>query len=162
MKRFFYLLLMIVPVLALTSCDDGNDFPDVSIRVDFEGVTRVGNSLYVVQGEPLTVASVTMVDHTPKGAVIGSANYFWDYYNLGGTIQRPYGITIDTDGVALGTHILQISVSIYAVDYSPCMGYLDYRVVVVASPDDIPGGNDSEVNPSLGLTITDYTSNPNN
>ncbi|MDE5810919.1 MAG: hypothetical protein K2H61_01270 [Muribaculaceae bacterium] len=161
MKRFIYLLALVVPFLALTSCESDDKFPDVDITVNFDGPTRVGNTLYVVQGEPLTISSITMVDHTPKGAVIGSATYFWDYYNLGGTIQRPYGFTIDTTGVALGNHWLQISVTIYAVDYAPCIGYLEYKVVVVPSADDIPSDSDSEINPSLGVDITDYTSNPN-
>lgn len=146
-------VLMMLPALALVSCDDGNEIPDVDVYVNIEGATRVGDTLYVVKGDVLNVKSITIVDNTDKGAVIGSANYFWDYYDLGGTIHPPYGIEIATANLPEGNHLLQIHMSIYAVDYPPCAGYVSYKVVIVGSNDDIPEDADTDVNPSIAAQI---------
>lgn len=153
MKKLFYLLLMALPVIGMTSCDDDDDVPDVSLSATFEGVTRVDHTLYVVSGETIDIESINLIDNTKKGAVIGSASYFWDYYRLGGTIVAPYGMKINTEGVQLGSHLLQIKVSIYAVDYSPCVGYMEYPVKIVASESDIPTEGDIEPSPTVSLVI---------
>lgn len=154
MKNLFLLLAMALPTVFFTSCDDDNDVPNVDVTVQMEGVTRVDNTLYVVQGEPLKIASITLTDNTKKGAVIGSATYFWDYYRVGGTIVAPYGMTIDTEGVPVGNHLLQISMSIYAVDYSPSVGVVEYQVKVVADESDIPSSGDVEPDPVVKAVVT--------
>lgn len=151
-------MILALPIMAfaLQSCDDDNDFPPVDITVNIEGATQVDNTLYVVQGEPFNISSITLTDNTTKGAVIGSATYFWDYANIGGTIVKPYGISFDTSVMPLGEHLLQINISVYAVDYSPCMGLISNKVVVVASTDDIPSSGNSVANPSIGARLADY------
>lgn len=152
MKKLYY-LLMALPLLMLSACDDENDLPDVDVLVNIEGATRVNDILYVVQGDVLDISSITIEDHTKKGAVIGSATYYWDYYNLGGTIVQPYGMEIPTSGLPLGNHLLQIEMSIYAVDYPPCIGFVSYKVVIVKSSDDIPTKGDTEQNPIVKANI---------
>ncbi|MDE6345414.1 MAG: hypothetical protein K2L55_01930 [Muribaculaceae bacterium] len=153
MKKLFYLLMLALPVVGMSSCDDDDDVPDVSLSATIDGATRVDNTLYVVSGDTLDIESINLVDNTKKGAVIGSASYFWDYYRIGGTIVAPYGMDIDTDGVPLGNHLLQVKVSIYAVDYSPCIWYMEYPVKIVASENDIPADGDIEQSPTLALMI---------
>lgn len=153
MKKLLYLLMLALPVIGMTSCDDDDDLPNVSLTATIDGVTRVDNTLYVVSGDTIEVESINLIDNTKKGAVIGSASYFWDYYRLGGTIVAPYGMDIDTDGIPLGNHLLQIKVSIYAVDYSPCIGYMEYPVKIVASESDIPTEGEIEPSPTLALVI---------
>lgn len=155
MKKLYYLLLLALPLIGFSACDDDDDVPDVSLSATFEGVTRVDDVLYVVSGDTIDVASINLVDRTKKGAVIGSASYFWDYYRLGGTIVAPYGMDIDTQGVPVGNHFLQINVSIYAVDYSPCIGYLGYKVTIVDKESDIPTEGDIEQSPTLQLSLKD-------
>lgn len=155
MKKLFTLLMVIPLFVGMASCDSDDDFPPVDITVSIEGATRVDNSLYVVQGDTLDVAAINMVDNTSKGAVIGSATYFWDYYRVGGTIVKPYGMSFDTSGVALGRHLLQVQISIYAVDYAPCIGYVSYNVIVVPSASDIPSDGDIENNPTVNAVIRD-------
>lgn len=152
MKKLF-LMMLAVPFLMATSCDDDNDLPNVDVAVNFQDVTRVDDVIYVVQGEPLTVESITLEDHTKKGAVIGGAEFFWDYEHLLSTIVQPYKMTLDTEGILVGNHLFQIAISIYAVDYSPCEGYMAYKVKVVESADDIPSDGDTEPNPSIAAAI---------
>lgn len=157
MKKYL-LYLLVVPLLAtLVSCDSDDDFPPVDITVSIDGAVRQGNTLYVVQGDVLDIAAINMKDNTSKGAVIGSATYFWDYYRVAGTITKPYSFSLDTSNVALGRHLLQIEVSIYAVDYAPCLGYIGYDVVVVESSDQIPSSGDIETNPVIHAQLTDNT-----
>lgn len=154
MKKLFYYLLILPLMASFSSCsDDDDDIPPVDLTVNIEGATRVDNTLYVVQGETFSVASIDMIDNTSKGAVIGSATYYWDYYRVGGTIVKPYGIEISTQDMALGLHLLQIKVSIYAVDYAPCMGYISYNVRVVATADEIPSDGEIEPNPSVKAPV---------
>lgn len=155
MKKLFYLLLALPVFMGMISCDSDDEFPPVDITVSIDGATRVGNTLYVVQGDTLDIASINMVDNTSKGAVIGSATYFWDYYRVGGTIVKPYGMSFDTADVALGLHLLQVQISIYAVDYAPCMGYISYNVAVVSSESDIPTDGDIENDPVVSAVIRD-------
>ncbi|RXE71921.1 hypothetical protein ED352_03010 [Muribaculaceae bacterium Isolate-002 (NCI)] len=154
MKKLLYLLILALPLVVMNSCDDDDDVPNVSLSATIDGATRVDNTLYVVSGETLDIESINIIDNTKKGAVIGSASYFWDYYRLGGTIVAPYGMEIDTDDIPLGNHLLQIKVSIYAVDYSPCIGYMEYPVKIVASEDDIPTDGEIEPSPTLNLVVT--------
>lgn len=155
MKKLYYLLLLALPLIGITACDDDDDLPDVSLTATIDGATRVDRTLYVVSGDTLAIESINLIDNTKKGAVIGSASYFWDYYRLGGTIVAPYGMDIDTEGVPTGNHLLQINVSIYAVDYSPCIGYMEYPVKIVASENDIPTDGDIEQSPTIALILKD-------
>lgn len=155
MKKLYYLLLLALPLLGFNACDDDDDLPNVSLSASIEGATRVDNTLYVLAGDTLDIESINLVDNTKKGAVIGSATYFWDYYRLGGTIVAPYGMDIATEGVPVGNHLLQINVSIYAVDYTPCVGYMSYQVKIVDSPNDIPTEGTIEKSPVIPLVLKD-------
>lgn len=146
-------MLMALPLIGFSACDDDDDVPDVSLSATIDGATRVDRTLYVVSGDKIDIESINLIDNTKKGAVIGSASYFWDYYRLGGTIVAPYGMQIDTEGVPLGNHLLQIKVSIYAVDYSPCIGYLEYPVRIVSDEADIPTDGDVEQSPTIALLL---------
>ncbi len=152
MKKMFYLLL-VLPLLGLTACSDDDDIPNVDVTVSIEGATRVGDVLYVVEGETLSVTSINLVDNTAKGAVIGSASYFWDYYRFYATINRPYGMSLSTVDMPLGNHLLEAIITIYAVDYAPCQGYINYKVRIVPSADDIPTDSVAEENPTVKAMV---------
>lgn len=155
MKKLLFLLLALPVLVGFTACDDDDDFPPVDITINIEGATQANGKLYVVQGDNIDISSITMTDNTSKGAVIGAASYFWDYYRVGGTIVNPYSMTISTAGMPIGTHLLQIEVSIYAVDYSPCVGLYSTDVVVVPSVADIPSDGSAVQNPSAKATVTE-------
>lgn len=154
MKKLYQMLLLALPLVFFAACDDDDKLPDVSINVNIEGATRVDDVLYVVKGETITVESVTLTDNTEKGAVIGGVDYYWDYRPVGATIVQPYTIELNTDGVPVGNHLLQINMSIYAVDYSTCWGRVYYKVKIVESSDDIPTTGDVEQNPTVPAHVT--------
>lgn len=137
-----------------TSCDDDDKIPNVDISVSLDGVTRVGDVLYAVKDQPINVTSITLKDNGGKGAVIGGVNYFWDYFRIGASIVAPYSMEFATEGIPVGNHLLQITMSIYAVDYSPCEAYVEYKVKIVESADDIPTDGDVEQNPTVKASVS--------
>jgi hypothetical protein len=153
MNRFYALILPVVMGVGLVSCDDDDSLPPVDVNVEISGATRFQNQLYVVSGDTIRVDAVNLVDNTTKGAVIGVVNYYFDYYFLGATAVQPYAIDIPTDGLAIGTHLLQANMSIYAVDYSPCVASFASKVVVVASADDLPQNEGVDAKPIIDATI---------
>lgn len=153
MKKLLLLLALALPMLAMTSCDDDDKVPNVDVTVSFEGTTRVGNTLYLVKDQPLNITAVTLKDLGGKGAVIGGVNYFWDYFRIGASIVSPYSMEFATEGIPAGNHLLQMTMSIYAVDYSPCEALLEYKVVIVESEDDIPSDGDIEPDPVLPASV---------
>ncbi len=144
MKKLYYFLLLALPMIMATSCDDDdNDLPDVDISLEISGGVNVDGTIYVVRGETLEITGITVTNRDPnKEAVITSATYYWDYREIGVSVTAPYGGTIaTTENTALGDHLLQIECPLFAVDKSPATAVMTYNVVVVESADDIPSGD---------------------
>lgn len=138
MKKILFLLAAL-PMMMLMSCKDDNDLPDVDIYADIQGGTQVENAYYVVQGTPIDVAQVVLVNNGDKEASIGGVRYYLDYMPIGTSIVAPYSISIETAQLPVGRHLLQAEMPIYAVDYSICTGYLSKVITVVAEQEDVPG-----------------------
>lgn len=156
MKKYLYFLLLLIPAFALVSCHDDKDLPDVDFDFTFENAVDVDGVLYVVQGETMEITSIQVINNeSGKEAMITAANYYWDYYYLGSTVQPPYGFAIDVDAdTPVGEHILQVEAPLYAVDKSPATAVVVFRVQVVASPEDIPdqGAVTTRISPSISST----------
>ena len=154
MKKILFLLLAIMP-LALVSCHDENDLPDVDFTVSVTGGTYVDGSIYVVQGENLVINSILVHNkENGKAAMINSAAYYWDGYYLGTAIQPPFGFEIETtEETPLGKHSLEIVSPLLAVDKEIATSVLVYNVTIVGSADDIPAGG---TNTFIGIpTVSD-------
>lgn len=143
MKKIIYLLMLAVLPIALTACHDDDDLPQVDFTLTIEGGAYSNGTLYVVQGENLTISGITVTNvESGKGAMISSASYYWDGYYLGAAIQPPYGFEIETtDLTPLGGHTLEIVSPLYAVDKSLATAVLVYTVEVVESAADFPEGS---------------------
>mgnify|MGYP007103219185 CR=1 FL=1 len=141
MKKLFYLLILaVLPAALLSSCSDDDDLPQVDFTLSIEGGSYADGVIYVVQGQNLTIESITVTNmESNKGAMITSASYYWDGYYLGAAIQPPYGFEIETtDQTPIGRHTLEIVSPLYAVDKELATSVLVYTVQVVASEDEIP------------------------
>lgn len=148
MKKFFYLLLLLIP-LGLTSChDDDDDLPNVDFDITFEDAVIDDNGVvYVVQGESFAIEGIKVINREPgKSALITSATYFWDAFPLGTSVVEPYGFEIETSTTTpLGDHSLQISCPLFAVDKEMATALVSFTVRVVATDADLPAtpGGDS-------------------
>lgn len=139
LKHLGLALLMAVPML-LSSCSN-NDTPQVSITVDLAGCAVKDGNLYVVQGDILTVKSLTAVPEpgTPEAAIC-NAYYYWDFRCIGATRIAPFGIHIDSAFANIGEHLFEIKCTVAQVDKALGTGYIGYKVFVVKSKEDIPEG----------------------
>ncbi len=140
MKRFLYLMIFALPLLAFTSCNDDDDLPDVDFIVDISGATYVDGTIYCVQGQPFTIDAINVVNNEKgKEALITYAEYFWDYMRLGTSGTPPFAFEIYVSEEAeLGNHLLEIYAPVYAVDKSPAFSMMAFNVVVVATTDELP------------------------
>ncbi len=110
-KTFFLLLLAILPLAAFTSCSSNDDIPDVHFQLDITGGVSVDGTIYVVQGDALTINGIDVTNLESKDeAFITSASYYWDTDRVGIATVPPYGMTIPTDEyTALGPTTLPSS-----------------------------------------------------
>lgn len=139
MKKLFYFLLALPLVTLLASCSDDDDkFPDVNITASFDGGTQVDDVYYVVQGNNFEVTQVTLQNNGTADAVIGGVRYFWDYMPIGTTVTQPYALTINTETIPVGNHLLTAEIPVYAVGYSITTGLIAKKVKIVAEESDIP------------------------
>ncbi len=142
MKKFIYSLILLLPLtFGLTACDDDNDLPDVDVTVEISGGARIGQNIYVVAGDTLRIDSIGVTNLDPgKTAIISRASYSWDYIFIGTSVLSPYGASFPTSKNILGTHLLQIECPLFAVDKSPALMFMAYKVVIVENKDQIPSG----------------------
>lgn len=159
MKKILTLMLLALPLFAMVSCSDDNDLPDVDFRITFDNATRTDDgSVYVVQGETFTVSSIEVINNENKNAIITNANYYWDYFYLGSSVQPPFAFEISLEeSTPLGNHVLQIECPVYAEDKEPATALVQCNIVVVASADDIPENGTAAftVHPSTSSTAAD-------
>lgn len=141
MKKVFYLLLFLP--LFMVSCDDDHDddFPRVKMSVDISGAKVINNTIYVVQGDTLSIDSigVVAVDHN-RQVVIAATSYYWDRMYVGTSTIPPFDFSVDTGLLMNGRHLLQMRSSLLAVDYPPVVAFITYPVRIVADESDILEG----------------------
>ncbi len=144
MKKFIYLLLAL-PLLALTACSDDDDLPDVNLTTEYTGATSVDGVLYVVQGEPFVINSVTATPvREGKKAAVLNVTYGLDGWVVGSSVVAPFTVEFDTSVLELGKHILSLSMNIAEEGCEPAIGYYATTMQVVASADDIPTSSETE------------------
>jgi hypothetical protein len=143
MKRWFSFLLAMLPFAAVTtSCDDDgeSDLPDVDVTATISGGTFYEGEIYIVQGQALTIESMTLDNYTKQDGAIGSVTYYWDHYLFSTQMVQPFTFTIQTSEQTVGKHLLQAQMPIYVAGYSVCWGFIQYYVNIVATADDMPEG----------------------
>lgn len=140
MKKFTYLLAVLVPFFAFTACDDNDSLPDVDFKVQIADAAFYNGELYVVQGDTIKIESVEVVNNEKgKSVTIPYINYFFDYQALGRNVIEPYQFDIAiTESVVIGKHYLELTAPVFAVDKEPGYAVVTYTVNVVQSLSDIP------------------------
>ena len=141
MKKVFYLLLLF-PLL-MVSCDDDHDddFPKVSISINLSGAKVIDGTIYVVQGDTLSIDSIgVMAVNQNQQVAIVATSYYWDKMYVGTSTIPPFEFSVDTGLLMKGRHLLQMRSSLIAVDYAPVVAIITYPVKIVAEETDIPNG----------------------
>ena len=135
MKRIFYLLLLLP--LALVSCKDDDDMPNVDFKVEISGGKYINGAIYVIKGDTLSIVNIEIMSHDKKVAM-GEVSYFWDGQFLFTNPFPPYKIKIPTDKMVLSEHRLHFNCPVYVEDYPILTAYFDYKVMLVEHSDSIP------------------------
>ena len=159
MKKLLFTLLAALPLLVLGACSDDNDnsLPDVDFNISMQGATDVDGIIYIVQGSPLTIESISVVNNEPgKEAMISGANFYWDGYFLGYAVEPPYAFLIQTtEDTRPGKHVLEITAPVLAVDKELANAHIRYNVMVVTDADQIPEGGTSTLIIAQNMTHND-------
>lgn len=143
MKKFLRLfaIFLLPATLLLSSCSDENDLPQVNINVNLDGVTEEDGVLYVVQGEPFKVISLTVTSLNGNNSALTNVGYYWDGFLSAVTNISPFACEFDTAGLAPGNHSFQIKMTVLQVDKSVGISWVGYHVKVVEKAEDIPSGS---------------------
>ncbi len=156
MKRLLYLILALPLMWLMSSCsDDDKDLPNVTFSMDYSGATFADNMLSIPQGQDLVINALTVTPaEGTKKAVLGRTTYFIDAFPVYETVIEPFGVTIPTDNLKVGKHLLQIRSSIYQVDKTVAFGVFSYTLNVTEPlPDETPGDNPGgTVTPEVTIT----------
>lgn len=154
MKKIFYLLL-ILPFIGFLSCSDEDNYPDVTIHMDYEGAQDINGVYYVVQGDTFTITQLYAIPNREGAkAVIASTGYYLDGYFLGPNLRPPYTQEFYTSELMRGEHNIGIEMSIAEEGCTPMTAFVNLKMVVVGSENELPsnGNNDQpksvEVKPS--------------
>lgn len=143
MKKLFYLLLALPLMSLLSACDDDdNKIPDVSISIDYDAstATLTDGTFYVVKGETFKINGLVVTPAPGTGkAVLGNTTYFLDGLPFYTTGIAPFGVEIGTSDIEEGLHTLSVNTQIYQVDKSLGWGVFEYKLAIVAAPEDQPG-----------------------
>ncbi|MDE6040165.1 MAG: hypothetical protein K2F99_01170 [Muribaculaceae bacterium] len=140
MKKFLSLMLFLPLVALVASCsDDDKSLPNVDIGLQIENAVTADGTIYVVQGNELNVAALTVTNLDEGNAGISAASYYWDYDFLGTNYVPPFGIEIQTsENTPLGKHVLEVQCPVFAVNKEPAQAFLQFPVVVVETADELP------------------------
>ncbi len=141
MKKFLSLFLALPMLAFVASCDDDDSkVPDVSVSIEYSGGTLTDGVLTVVEGDTLKIEGLKVTPAPGTGeAVLGVTTYFLDNIPFLTTSISPFAVDIDTEGMKEGTHYLRVNTQIFQVNKSIGWGIFQYKLNIVASPDDQPG-----------------------
>ncbi len=145
MKKILFTLFLL-PLLALTSCNNDDDFPEVDITVNMQEATHSDGIIYIVQGKPFQINTLSVTSLNGEKAVLGEVGYYWNNILVGVSNISPYTLAFDTNTMPLGRNQLQIRTNIFQLDKTITAAWLSYNIVVVASEDDLPADD-----PALGV-----------
>lgn len=151
MKKIAIFLMMLLPMLAMVSCDDKDSIPNVTVTVDLNNVVDYQGNLYAVMNDTLSVTAVDIQGNNNKKALIAGVDYGWDYRFVGTNPFYPFGVNLMM--LNPGNHLLSMKFEIAQVDKSISVASIQIPIKVVESVDSLPAGT------SLGATSLSYIIN---
>lgn len=147
MKKTLIALLLLPMMGFFTAChDDDKDLPEVDFEVAISGGEQNAddNKIYITQGTPLVVESITPISRNGKKTTLGLTTYYINGIPQAQTVTVPFGAEFDTSALEPGEYAFQIKTSVYQIDKSAAFALLSYELVVEApQPGETPGEGDT-------------------
>ncbi len=139
--------MMLLPLAGLfTAChDDEKDLPEVDFEVAISGGEQSpdDNKIYIKQGTPLVVESVSAISRNDKKTTLGLTTYYLNGIPQMQTVTAPFGAEFDTSVLNPGEYVFQIKTSVYQIDKSAAIALLSYDLVVEAAPEGDDGNDEA-------------------
>ncbi len=144
MKKLLYLLLILPFALAVTSCNDDDNLPNVTVTMDFSNAATVDGTLYVAQTDTLMLNSiVTKAVDSNQSAVLANVKYYWNYIPAPSLTWSNFPLEIPIADMPLresGNNLLQMDATLLETDKSMAYANIVVPVKVVPTVEDMPDG----------------------
>lgn len=144
MKKIITLFLMLIPVLAFSSCSsDSDDFEEVSdatVTVTFDNVAVVNGVIYTTQDYPMEVESIVFNSASGTTKAITEVEYAVDSRVTSRSLYAPFTGRFDTASLSAGTHSFGIFMALLQSNNKDIPDNIQYVFTVVPSVRDLPGG----------------------
>ncbi len=139
MKKSLITLLLLPLAGLFTSChNDDEDLPEVDFEVTVSGGIQNSddNKIYVTQGTPLVIESITPLSRNGKKTTLGLTTYYLNGIPQIQTVTAPFGAEFETATLEAGEYAFQIKTNVYQIDKSAAIALLSYDLVVETPSDD--------------------------
>lgn len=142
MKKLLYSLLAAPLLFGMAACSDDKEAPDAEITAQFSGVYTVpdDNVIYVVEGNPVVVESVSVESTGDEQVAIGPVTYIWNGFDMGTTPVTPFKYEISTDYLTKEYNLLSLRTNLLVVDHPLYTALVQYKIQVVPDEDSLPAG----------------------
>lgn len=132
-------MLAAAAALGFTACSDDDELPNVTIDTTYTGAVQFEGALYVVQTDTFAITSVAATPvREGKRAAITTVAYGLDGWVAGVTDIPPFAATFNPGSMAVGKHILTMTMGIAETGCTPATGYYATDLFVVATPEELP------------------------
>lgn len=144
MKKLLYLLLLLPFTLAMTSCNDDDNLPNVTVTMDFGNAAVKDGVIYVAQNENLLLNNiVTKAIDSNQSAVLANVKYYWNYVPAPSLTWSPLPMEIPIAQMPLsesGNNLLQLDATLLETDKSIAYANIAIPIKVVPTVEDLPDG----------------------
>lgn len=144
MKKLLYLLFILPFALAVTSCNDDDNLPNVTVTMDFSNAATVDGTLYVAQTDTLMLNSiVTKAVDSNQSAVLTNMKYYWNYIPAPSLTWSNFPLEIPIADMPLresGNNLLQMDATLLETDKSIAYANIVVPVKVVPTVEEMPDG----------------------
>lgn len=138
MKKLLFFLFALPLMLAVTSCSDDDDMPQVYLGVVYNSPV-VDGEVYVVKPNEFKIDSVKVVAaREGHKATNGPVSYYIDGAFIGTNPISPYGVTIPTENMLRNKFRVQMVLPVYEEGCAVATIASSVVVNVVEDESDIP------------------------
>lgn len=161
MKKLILFLLPVLATVAMTSCSNDDELPQVKASIDYAGAVEDDGTFYVKLGDDLSITSITVTPEAGYGkATLGATAYYWNYAYLATTIEEPFGMTLPTSEMPEGDYVLQIRSTVFQENRSVGLAYFSFPVKIVKDYPENPGSGPRVVPSGTVSPDVDMRNNP--
>ena len=140
-KRLFSIILAILPFMTMTftSCSN-DDYPKVRISLNVADNTPIiDGSICVLKDDTIHVKNLTVTNlEEGKAAMLSQVVYYIDGFRYTPVVSQNFSFDIPTDRAVVGSHEIEVTCQVNAVDKSIAFAVCGFPVLVEPRLEDFP------------------------